>query len=154
MVLGKTLRAIGSLWFAAVLLVLLLVAMACATVFESARGAEQALAAFYGSWWFELLLALLAVNILSALLLRFPFSRRQIGFVLTHGALLVTFAGALVTKHFAVDGQVGLFEGQTVDHFTADGDTLILVGRSGVAEAVQKIHPEVSAGPAPAAPEG
>lgn len=70
MILGKTLRAIGSLWFAVVLLVLLLVAMACATVFESTRGTEQALAAFYDSWWFELLLALLAVNVLSAVLVR------------------------------------------------------------------------------------
>ena len=52
------LRFVGSLWFAAVLLVLLLVGMACATVFESTHGAEQALSAFYRSWWFGGALAL------------------------------------------------------------------------------------------------
>ncbi|MFA5864317.1 MAG: hypothetical protein WC975_06480 [Phycisphaerae bacterium] len=41
------LRIFGSLWFAAVILMLLLVAMACATVFESTRGTEQTLVEFY-----------------------------------------------------------------------------------------------------------
>ena len=46
---------------------LLVVAMACATVFESSVGTEQALAAFYKSWWFRALLGLVGVNMLAAL---------------------------------------------------------------------------------------
>ncbi|MCK4342307.1 MAG: cytochrome c biogenesis protein ResB [Phycisphaerae bacterium] len=128
--LRSVLQALGSLWFAAVLLVLLLVAMACATVFESAHGTNQALAVFYHSWWFEVLLWLLGVNVLSALALRFPFSSRQIGFVLAHVSILVTFGGALVTKHFGVDGQVGLIEGQTADRFNVGGDALTVVSNA------------------------
>ena len=56
------LRSVGSLWFAAVLLVLLLVGMACATVVESTRGAEWALAQFYESWWFRLLMSRASKN--------------------------------------------------------------------------------------------
>ena len=43
------LRAAGSLRFAVVLLMLLVVAMACATVFESSVGTEQALMTAYDS---------------------------------------------------------------------------------------------------------
>jgi hypothetical protein len=108
---------IGSLWFAAVLLILLLVAMACATVVEASRGTEQALAAFYMSRWFTVLLALLAVNVFVALALRFPFTKRQVGFVVTHVSILMVLGGALISKEFSMHGRVAPQEGQTVTHF-------------------------------------
>jgi len=120
-------RVAGSLWFACVLLMMLLMAMACATVYESAHGSEQAQEMFYRSWWFAMLLALLAVNVLAAVVIRYPFHKRQIGFVLTHGAILVVLLGALLTRYFAVDGRVGLVKGQTIDHFTTKEGVLSLV---------------------------
>jgi len=129
-------RAVGSLWVAAVLLVLLLVAMACATVFESEHGTQQALAAFYMSWWFELLLWLVAISVLVATALRFPFAKRQTGFVLTHAAVLLILAGALITQYWGVDGQVALAEGQTAGHFfNVHRDSLAIVRRSDQARA-------------------
>lgn len=125
----SVLRVIGSLWFAAVLLVLLLMAMACATVFESMHGTERALAVFYRAWWFEWLLALLGVNILAALVVRYPFTRRHVGFVLTHASILAVLVGSLVTKYFAVDGQLGVAEGQTVEYFSVPEDTLTLINQ-------------------------
>lgn len=127
---GSPLRVIGSLWFAAVLLVLLLVAMACATVYESMHGTERALHMFYRSWWFECLLALLAVNVASAVIVRLPLSRRHIGFAMTHCAILITLAGALVTKHFGLDGQVGIYEKQSVVGFSIPEPTLAIFNRA------------------------
>lgn len=123
------LGAVGSLRFAAVVLMLLLVSMACATLYESMHGTEQALAACYRSWWFALLLVLLAAGVAAALVLRYPFSRSRIGFVLTHGAILLTLAGAAVTRFAGVEGQVAVGEGQTVDQFAVPGDTLTLTNR-------------------------
>lgn len=114
-------RFVGSMWFAAVLLTLLLVGMACATVYESMHGTGRALSDFYLSWWFELLLALLAVNLGAAVVLRYPFSRWHTGFVITHMGILVTLAGALVTKHLGVNGQIGFYEGETVQGFRIPG---------------------------------
>lgn len=124
------LRAVGSLWFAAVLLLLLSVAMACATVFESTHGTEKALAFFYQSWWFEALLGLLAINVGAALLVRYPFSRRQIGFAIAHGSILLTLAGAWVTQRFGIDGRVGIVEGQSVAELTIPQDVFVLEGQS------------------------
>ncbi len=124
------LRVVGSLWFAAVLLMMLLVGMACATVYESAHGTEQALAVFYRSWWFHGLLALLAVNVAGSVIIRYPFSRRQSGFVITHVGILVILGGALVTDTIGVNGRIGLFEGNTTDVFTAEqGSTLSVVNQ-------------------------
>jgi hypothetical protein len=126
LLLKQVLQTIGSLRFAAVLLMLLLVGMACATVYESTTSTERAMVAFYSSWWFRVLLALIGVNVLASVLVRYPFSKRQIGFVVTHTGILLTLAGALVTERFALDGRLGFFEGQTADSFSGNVDALTL----------------------------
>ncbi|MHC4401237.1 MAG: cytochrome c biogenesis protein ResB [Planctomycetota bacterium] len=127
-------RALGSLWLGGVLLVLLLVGMACATVFEVWHGAEQALAMFYKSWWFAGFLLLLAVNISIAVFLRWPFTKKRIGFVTTHTSILVILAGAVVTQFFGVDGHVSLWEGETTEDVTISRDTLTVTRTSGDSE--------------------
>lgn len=119
------LHVIGSLWLGAVLLLLLLVAMACATLYESEFSAQRALAVFYQSWWFLGLLGLLAVNVTASLLLRLPFTRHQIGFILTHVGILITLAGALVTQTWGINGQLGIRERETSSKFV-DGDRVVL----------------------------
>ncbi len=118
------LRSIGSLWFAAVLLMLLLVAMACATIHESTHGTERALVSFYHAWWFKALLCLLGVNVLASVLVRYPFNRRQIGFILTHAGILITLVGAQVTYTLGIDGQVAIAEGQSVTALRVSLETL------------------------------
>jgi len=127
--LFSILATVGSLWFAGLMLMLLLIGMACATVFESQFGTEQALARFYGSWWFKLLLVLTGVSVAAALALRLPFNRRQLGFVLTHGGLLAVMAGAIATMVWGVNGQVAVGEGETVDAFQVRRDVLSLASR-------------------------
>lgn len=146
----RLLRAAGSLWFAAVIMMLLLVAMACATVFESAHGTEQALAVFYKAWWFQALLGLLALNVLAAVVVRYPFNRRQVGFILTHASILVILGGALVTQYWGVEGQVGIAEGQTVQHFNARQDSLSMARSGTQAAAVVDLDTSVFSGFQPA----
>jgi len=125
----KLLRAFGSLWFAAVLLMLCVVAMASATVFESMHGTEQALHEFYLSRWFELLLTLLGINVLAAMLARLPFTRHHVGFVVTHVSIVIILLGAIVTKLWGIDGQIGVYEGESVAEFTVREDTLVALSR-------------------------
>jgi len=120
-------RQVGSLWFAAVLLALLLVAMACATVAESARGTDYARIEFYHSPWFAWLGALLAINVAAAVLSRYPLKRLQYGFVLTHLGILLTLSGVLVTKTWGLEGQIALAEGQATDQIRTSRSTLSLV---------------------------
>jgi hypothetical protein len=123
------LRGVASLWLGALLLVLLLLAMACATVYESTHGTEQALHVFYRARWFHGLLFLLGLNILAAVVVRLPFTRSQVGFVLTHVGILAILLGALTTKFLGLEGQVGLAEGDSTGYFGTGENTLTVTNR-------------------------
>ena len=60
---------------------------------------------------FALLLAFLGANILCAALIRFPWKKRQTGFVITHAGLLVLLAGSWYSLQHADEGQLGMLEG-------------------------------------------
>jgi len=145
--IGQILHAFASLWVGAVFLVLILVALACGTLYESAHGTEQALAAFYMSRWFHGLLALLGVNVFVALALRFPFTREKIGFVVTHTSILLILIGAVVTRLFGVDGQVSLLEGGTTGELRSmSRERLTLTNQSNGISAFLDLRPSVFGG--------
>ncbi|HEU4402519.1 MAG TPA: cytochrome c biogenesis protein CcsA [Candidatus Polarisedimenticolia bacterium] len=111
---------LGSMKIAVVLLVLVLTAMAGGTIIESARGTEAAARIVYYSAWFRTLLGLFAVNVLFSLVDLWPWGRQRIGFLLTHGSMLVILAGALVTCLAKVEGRLELWEGEGRSVFIAD----------------------------------
>ena len=51
------------------------------------------------------------MNILCAALIRFPWKKRQTGFVITHAGLLIVLAGSYYSVRTADEGQVGMLEG-------------------------------------------
>ncbi len=100
----------ASLKLAVVLIFACALTLAWATFVESEYGTPAVQFGVYGSWWFELLNLLLAVNILAAALIRFPWKRHQTGFVITHLGLLTLLAGCLVSRLGAIDAQMPIFE--------------------------------------------
>ncbi len=94
-----------------------MIALGAGTILETRRGAEYARWTIYGVWWFKLILWLLAVNVLTALALRFPYHRRQVGFVISHLSILLVLAAAFITDLWGLNGQVRLSEGRTATQF-------------------------------------
>ena len=90
------------------LYVMVVVAMAVATVVEKTRGTEYVLGAFYGSWWFTGLWALLAVGGVAYMLQR---RVRRVSVWMLHGAFIIILIGALLTHLTAWQGTVHLREG-------------------------------------------
>jgi cytochrome c-type biogenesis protein CcsB len=118
-------------WFASLQLAVMLLAglaaiLAVATLLESANGREYALWHVYKSAWFMALLGLLSLNILAAMLVRFPWRSRHAGFLLAHVGVLAVLAGAFLTFLTGVEGQLVLEEGQS-------GDRLVMVDRDQLA---------------------
>jgi ABC-type transport system involved in cytochrome c biogenesis permease subunit len=103
---------LGSIRIAAVLLVVILIAMASGTIVEAARGSETAARTVYYATWFRILLGLFAANILFSLADLWPWGRQRIGFVLTHGSMLVILLGALITDRAKEEGRLALWEGE------------------------------------------
>lgn len=109
------LRALASLRLAVVLLVLLGLVLSVATALEAVRGREYAQWYVYGSRWFMGLLGLLGANVAAAMAVRWPWRRRQAGFLVAHLGLLLLLAGAMQTLLGGIEGQLILAEGQSAD---------------------------------------
>jgi hypothetical protein len=67
--------------------------------------------------------------VLASVLVRYPFNRRQIGFILTHAGILITLLGAQVTYTLGIDGQVAIAEGQSVTALRVPRGTLAIHNR-------------------------
>src|SRR5438094_8342152 len=98
----------ASLRLAVTLLSLFAGCLAVATLLEARYGARVAQELVYRAWWFGLLLALLAGNVLGAALKKYPWKRQQTGFLVTHAGLLLLLAGGLLTVLFGDEGQIVL----------------------------------------------
>jgi cytochrome c-type biogenesis protein CcsB len=108
----KVLEQLASLKIAIVLLVLLLVGLSAGTIIESQRGAEVAQRTVYYAWWFLALQGVFAANLLASLATLFPWGKARVGYLLTHGSLVLIFVGAAMTYFLKTEGQLALWEGQ------------------------------------------
>ena len=102
----------ASLRITITLLVLILVALAAGTIVESLHGAPAAGRLVYGAPWFRALLAVFALNLLCSLVALWPWGQRRIGYVITHGSMLLILAGALTTDLAKREGQLQIWEGE------------------------------------------
>ncbi|MFO0959648.1 MAG: cytochrome c biogenesis protein ResB [Isosphaeraceae bacterium] len=109
-ILWSIYRFLASLKLAVISLGLLAGVIAYATFYESWYGTRAVQERIYQSWWFGVLLAFLAANILCAALIRYPWKKRQIGFVVTHAGLLVVLLASVLTRWFCTEGTLAIVE--------------------------------------------
>ena len=105
-------KKIGSLKFGVVVMSVLLVVMAWATFVENSYEPAVAQFAVYGSWWFEVLLAVFGVNILAATLTRWPWTLKQLPFLVAHFGILFLLLGCFLTARFGTEAQISIYEGE------------------------------------------
>lgn len=115
------LRSLASLRLAVILLGLVAVVLAAATVYESRYGTDMAQRDVYQALWFDLLLLVLGINVAAAAIVRWPWRLKQIGFVITHVAILTILGGCLTTHWLGVTGRMVLSEGQQDNKILRDG---------------------------------
>jgi hypothetical protein len=109
---NRLVKFFGSLKLAVVVLSFLAVGMAVGTFLESRESSRVAAQVVYRSWWFNGLLALLAVNIAAAALTRWPWKRKHVGFVITHTGLIILLGGCSAAFHYGTEGMLELHEGE------------------------------------------
>jgi hypothetical protein len=131
-VVVATFRFSASLKLAVITLTTLASVLAYATLFESRHGTHAAQEWIYRSPAFTLLLAFLGINVLCAALIRFRWNerqkgwtRRQIGFVITHAGLLVVLLGSWITLQTSDEGLVMLLESETTDRMVRTDHSVI-----------------------------
>jgi len=102
---------VGSLTFGIFLLSALLFLMAWGTFVESEYGTTVAQFVLYANVWFYYLIALLALNIFFSMLLRFPWKRFDMPFLVTHIGILLLLFGCYLTWQYGEEAQITLPEG-------------------------------------------
>jgi ABC-type transport system involved in cytochrome c biogenesis permease subunit len=120
----KLFKLLASLKLAVILLVLLLIGLSVGTIIESGEGVEAAGRLVYYAWWFLALQGLFALNVALSIADLFPWGKKRIGFLVLHASLLLIFVGSAVTYFFKVEGNLGLWEGES-------GRRIVEVDRSG-----------------------
>ncbi len=123
----RLLSLIGSMKTMAVLMLVFAVAVGYATFIENDFGTPTAKALIYNARWFEVLLALLAVN-LTYNIVRFKMWKKGKGLVfLFHIAFLVILFGAAVTRYVGYEGMMHIREGEISNTITTSSTYLKVV---------------------------
>lgn len=129
--LGSFLRFFGSIKLAMLLLIVIIVATTVGTLLESRLDASVARTYVYDSPWFIAWLVLLCVNLIGAVVVRYPWKPHQIGFIITHGGMVVILAGGIIGRIWGVEGNVVLVSGEKPQDFLVVNDPLLQVQRPG-----------------------
>jgi len=110
--LRQTAKLLGSLKLAVALLSIVTAVLIAATFYESHTTTAAVTAHVYRTWWFNALLGAIGVNLATAAVLRWPWKRHQVGFIVTHAGLILILGGCSASFHFGTEGLMGLRVGE------------------------------------------
>ena len=108
----KYLRLLFSPALMGLLFVAFALAMAVATFLENDFGSPVAYSMVYDTRWFELILVLLATNLIGQLIIHKLFRRAKLPTALFHLSFLLLIAGAGITRYFGWEGTMHIREGE------------------------------------------
>jgi cytochrome c-type biogenesis protein CcsB len=108
----KYIKFLFSPLFMGVLFILFAIAMAVATFLENDFGSAAAYNMVYDTRWFELILLLLAVNLVGQLVILKLFRREKLTIALFHLSFIVMIVGAGITRYFGWEGSIHIREGE------------------------------------------
>ncbi|MBT8298111.1 MAG: cytochrome c biogenesis protein ResB, partial [Maribacter sp.] len=92
-------------------------AIGTATFIENDFGTSAAQKVIYKSWWFELLLVLFAITIITNIFKFRMIQQKKWPLFLFHGAIIIILIGAGVTRYFGFEGIMHIRENNTANSF-------------------------------------
>ena len=103
-----------------VLSVIYATAMAMATFIENDFGTQTARTLVYNSFWFEILMILLAINLIGNIIRFRMYQKKKWAIFIFHLAFLIILLGAAITRYISFEGMLPIREGETTDTFLSD----------------------------------
>ncbi|MDF1879998.1 cytochrome c biogenesis protein CcsA [Sulfurimonas sp. MAG313] len=117
--MNKLFNIISSMKLTASLLTIFAVSVGVATFIESDFSTQTAQAEVYSAFWFEVLLALLGLNLISSMIKNSMLSVKKWNVVLFHSSFLVILIGAAVTRFAGYEGSMHIREGESENRITS-----------------------------------
>ena len=102
---------IFSMSFMAILLVLFAVSMAWATFIERDYGTAAAQQVVFNAKWFEIIILLLAVNLIGNIIINKLYAKSKLTLFIFHIAFIIIIIGAAITRYFGFEGIMHIREG-------------------------------------------
>jgi cytochrome c-type biogenesis protein CcsB len=139
--LRKIVKFLFSMPFMGVLVVVLAISMGMATFIENRNGTTAAQAVVYHSWWFELSVLLVFINILANIVRLKLYNLKRLPIFLFHAAFLVVIAGAALTRFVGTEGIMHIREGETTSAYISNETYFYIKAQnsSGTVEKYQKV---------------
>jgi len=109
----KIIQLLFSISFTGFMLIVFAIALAVATIIENTYGSEAARTIVYNSWWLELILVLLAVNLVANIIRFRLYKRQKLTIGIFHLAFILILMGAGMTRYFGKEGEMHIREGQS-----------------------------------------
>jgi len=103
-----------------VLILIFAFSIGTATFIENDFGSTAARAVVYNATWFDILLGLLAANLVANILRYHMYRRKKFTMFIFHSAFLIILLGAAITRFVSFEGMLHLREGQTSDTILSD----------------------------------
>ena len=132
-------RFCGSIKLAMLLMAVVIIATIIGTFVESRFDTSVAQSYVYDAPWFIAWLVLLCVNLIGAVLVRYPWKAHQTGFVITHAGIVVILVGAIIGRVWGFEGSITLFKGQEPSNFLLTGKQT-LQAKTGNASKVHEMN--------------
>lgn len=125
--LGGIVLWLGSIQLAVPVLALVAVGLGVGTYLESTQNVRVARQYVYGSWWFIAVMALVCVSLVFAVITRYPWKRRHIGFITVHASLIGLIGAGFWSMFERVEGSLALQEGTMSDVLETSEEQLELL---------------------------
>ena len=121
---NRLLRFFGSIKLAILLILLFAVVLVVATFFESAYGTDAVQYSIYKTIWFGALLLLIGLSVTAAALKKYPWKKRQLGFVITHLGIVILIIGSFISFWWGIDASLPLLNGEESGHLLLNEKTI------------------------------
>jgi cytochrome c-type biogenesis protein CcsB len=108
----KFMKFLFSPLFMGILFVVFALSMAVATFLENGLGSAAAYNLVYGAKWFELILLLLAVNLVGQVISQKLLRKEKLPVALFHLSFILMLIGAGITRYFGWEGTIHIRNGQ------------------------------------------
>lgn len=121
---GRAALFLGSIELAVPVMAAVAIALAWGTYLESKHDAIVSRATVYGSWWFVVLMGLICLSLIFAVITRYPWKRKHVGFITVHTGLVMLIAGGFWSMFGRIEGHIGLTEGSSSNRLETDHEIL------------------------------
>ncbi len=122
----RLIKFFGSMQFMLFLILLFASVIGYATFIENDFGRASAKALVFNTWWFELILFLLVLNLLNNLVRFKLFRWKKLPVLTFHLSFILILVGSVITRYVSYEGMMHIREGQSTNLFISD-DTFLKI---------------------------